>query len=137
MTARIRKGDVVVVRSGDDAGRRGRVLRVLPADGRAVVEGVNVVFKHLRRSQKNPRGGRVEKEAPVPLSRLMPVDPTTDEPTRVSYRVEGGSKRRFARGSGAAIDVETRKARRGKDGGGAKDEEKEPAGRPKKAGGGE
>jgi large subunit ribosomal protein L24 len=138
MSARIRKGDLVLVRSGDDAGKRGRVLRVLPADDRAVVEGVNVVFKHLRRSQKNPRGGRVEKEAPVPLSRLMPIDPSTDEATRVAYRVEGGSKRRFARASGAALDVETRKARRGKDAG-AKDEakEKEPAGRTKKAGGGE
>jgi large subunit ribosomal protein L24 len=139
MTARVRKGDLVVVRSGDDAGRRGRVLRVLPGDGRAVVEGVNVVFKHLRRSQKNPRGGRVEKEAPVPLSRLMPVDPTTDEPTRVSYRVEGGTKRRFARGSGAALDVEARKGRRGKDAGEEKaKDEKEPSGRAaKKAGGGE
>ena len=133
MTARIRKGDLVVVRTGDDAGRRGRVLRVLPGDGRAVVEGVNVVFKHLRRSQKNPRGGRVEKEAPVPLSRLMPIDPTTDQPTRVAYRVEGGKKRRVARGSGAPIDVETRKARRGRDeaGKGA------AASRPEAGGGGE
>jgi large subunit ribosomal protein L24 len=112
MTARIRKGDVVVVRQGDDAGKRGRVLRVLPKRGKAVVEGVNVAFKHLKRSQKNPRGGRVEKEAPVPLSRLMPVDPSTDEPTRVAYRVEGGRKQRFAVGSGASLDAEAKKARK-------------------------
>jgi large subunit ribosomal protein L24 len=116
MTARIRKGDLVVVRQGDDAGKRGRVLRVLPKRGKAVVEGVNVAFKHLKRSQKNPRGGRVEKEAPVPLSRLMPVDPSTDEPTRVAYRVEGGRKQRFAVGSGAALDAESRKARRARGG---------------------
>jgi large subunit ribosomal protein L24 len=113
MTARIRKGDTVVVRAGDDAGKRGRVLRVLPGRGKAVVEGVNVAFKHLKRSQKNPRGGRLEKEAPVPLSRLMPVDPSSDEPTRVTYRVEGGRKQRFAVGSGASIDAEAgRKPRR-------------------------
>jgi large subunit ribosomal protein L24 len=137
MTARIRKGDLVAVRSGDDAGRRGRVLRVMPGDGRAVVEGVNVAFKHLRRSQKNPRGGRLQKEAPVPLSRLMLVDPTTDEPTRVSFRVVDGKKKRFGK-SGAVIDVETRRGKRGKEKEGA--EAKEPAtskDRSKKTGAGE
>ncbi len=106
--ARIRKHDVVVVRTGADAGKRGRVLRVMPEKGRAVVEGVNLVFKHMKKSQKTPQGGRVRREAPVPLCRLMPIDPSTDGPTRVSYRVEDGVKRRFARKSGAAIDVETK-----------------------------
>ena len=102
--ARIRKGDLVVVRSGADAGKRGRVLRVLPGEDRAVVEGVNLLFKHLRRSQKNPQGGRVRREAPVHCSKLMPVDPTTDRPTRVAYRVEGGVKKRVARKSGAPLE---------------------------------
>jgi large subunit ribosomal protein L24 len=114
VTARIRKGDVVAVRSGDDAGKRGRVLRVLPEKGRAVVEGVNLAFKHLRRSPKNPRGGRIHKEAPVPLSALMPVDPETDRPTRVAFRVEGGEKRRVAVRSGKPLDAEGRRGRRGK-----------------------
>jgi large subunit ribosomal protein L24 len=111
VTARIRKGDLVAVRAGDDAGKRGRVLRVLPDAGRAVVEGVNVSFKHLKRSPKNPRGGRIEKESPVALSKLMLVDPTTDRPTRVGTRVEDGKKRRYAVGSGALLDVERRTKR--------------------------
>ena len=104
MTARIRKGDLVLVRSGDDAGKRGRVLRVLPADDRAVVEGVNVVFKHLRRSQKNPRGGRVEKEAPVPLSRLMLIDPST-EPQAITKRGEGIWRHFVARNADSVASV--------------------------------
>ena len=106
--ARIRKGDLVAVRTGADAGKRGRVLVVMPDREKALVEGVNLRFKHLKKSQKNPQGGRVRREVPVPLCRLMPIDPTTDAPTRVGYRVEGGGKRRFARGSGAAIDTETK-----------------------------
>jgi large subunit ribosomal protein L24 len=108
--ARIVKGDLVVVRAGADRGKRGHVLKVYPDRDKAVVEGVNLVFKHMKKSQKTPQGGRVRREAPVPLSRLMPIDPTTDEATRVAYRVEGGTKKRFARGSGAAIG-EAKKAR--------------------------
>jgi large subunit ribosomal protein L24 len=104
--ARIKKGDLVVVRSGADAGKRGRVLRMLPDDGRAIVEGVNLVFKHLRKSQKHPQGGRVRREASIGLSKLMPVDPTTDKGTRVSFRVEGGEKRRVGRKSGAVLEAE-------------------------------
>jgi large subunit ribosomal protein L24 len=106
--ARIRKGDLVLVRAGDDAGRTARVLRVIPKSGRAVVEGVNVVFKHLRKSQKNPKGGRVEREVPLPLSNLMPVDPSTGEGVRVSWRTEGGVKRRYARGSDRPLDAEAK-----------------------------
>jgi large subunit ribosomal protein L24 len=129
MTARVRKGDVVAVRSGDDAGKRGRVLRVLPEAGRAVVEGVNLQFKHLKRTAKNPRGGRVHKEAPVPLSSLMPIDPKTDKPTRVGSRVEDGRRVRVAVGSGEPLDAEPRRAKRGKGEAAAK----EPARRERKA----
>ena len=90
--ARIRKGDEVLVRAGADAGKRGRVLRVLPGADRAVVEGVNFIHKHLRKGPKNPQGGRVRREASVHLSKLMIVDPSTDKPTRVGSRVEGGKK---------------------------------------------
>jgi len=106
--ARIKKGDVVFVRSGADAGKRGRVLRVLPSDGRALVEGINLVFKHMRKSQKHPQGGRVRREASVDLSKLMPIDPTTDRPTRVSWKVEGGEKRRIGRKSGAVLVAEAK-----------------------------
>jgi large subunit ribosomal protein L24 len=106
--ARIKKGDLVLVRAGDDAGRRGRVLRILPAKSKALVEGMNLVFKHLRKGPKRPTGGRVQRENWIPLSRLVPIDPTTDKGTRVSYRMEGGVKRRVARGSGAALEGEAK-----------------------------
>jgi large subunit ribosomal protein L24 len=106
--ARIKKGDMVFVRAGDDAGRRGRVLRVAPGRSRALVEGMNIVFKHLRKGPKHPQGGRVQRENWIPLSRLVPIDPTTDKGTRVSYRIEGGKKRRVARGSGATLEGEAK-----------------------------
>jgi len=108
--ARIRKGDEVLVRAGADAGKRGRVLRVLPGADRAVVEGVNFIHKHLRKSPKSPQGGRVRREASVHLSKLMIIDPSTDKPTRVGSKVEGGTKVRVARRSGTVLDT-TAKAR--------------------------
>jgi len=112
--SRIKKGDLVVVRSGADAGKRGRVLRVLPTDGRALVEGINLVFKHLRKSQKHPQGGRVRREATINLSKLMPIDPTTDKGTRVSWKVEGGEKRRVGRKSGTVLVAEAKAAAKAK-----------------------
>jgi len=106
--ARIRKGDTVIVRSGADAGKRGRVLRVLPEREKAVIEGVNLVHKHMKKSQKNPQGGRIRREAPVPLSKLVLVDPATNEGTRVSYKVVEGEKVRVARKGGAPIASEAK-----------------------------
>src|SRR5204863_9167625 len=94
LMARVKKGDLVFVRSGADSGKRGRVLRVIPDRGLAVVEGISVRFKHLKKSQKHPQGGRLQRETPIRLSKLMPIDPKTDEATRVSYRVVDGQKRR-------------------------------------------
>jgi large subunit ribosomal protein L24 len=101
---RIRKGDLVVVRSGADRGKRGKVLRVLPSDGKAIVEGVRMLFKHLKRSQKHPQGGRIQREAAIPLSILQPIDPTTDKGTRVAFRVVDGTKTRVACKSGAVLE---------------------------------
>jgi len=70
---KIRKEDVVVVLTGDDRGKQGKVLRTNPSKSRVVVEGVNVVFKHVRKSQKNPRGGRIQKEAPIHVSNVRLV----------------------------------------------------------------
>ena len=117
--ARIKKGDVVVVRSGADMGKRGKVLRVLPGagsdGGRAMVEGVRMLFKHLKRSQKHPQGGRIQRENWVRLCTLLPVDPTTDRATRVSWRVEGDGKRRVARKTGAPLEGDAKaRARRAK-----------------------
>jgi large subunit ribosomal protein L24 len=100
MPARIRKGDLVAVIAGDDKGKRGRVLKVIADKNRVLIEGVNLVYKHLRRSQQNPKGGRVHREAPVHLSNVMPVDPQTNEAARVAYR-DGA---RVARRSGARLE---------------------------------
>ena len=106
--ARIRKGDSVIVRAGADKGKRGRVLRVLPDRNKAVVEGLNLVHKHLKKSQKNPQGGRIRREAPIPLAKLVLVDPSTNEGTRVSWKSVDGSKRRISRKSGGEIASDTK-----------------------------
>ena len=104
MAAKIRKGDKVAVISGRDKGKRGEVLRVLPSEGRAVVQGVNTVTRHTRPSMKN-QGGLVKAEAPVHISNLMLIDPVSDKPTRVGFkRLEDGTKVRVARASGEQID---------------------------------
>lgn len=88
MAARIRKDDIVEVISGDHKGQRGKVLRVIPDKDRVVVEGVNMVYRHMRRTQKNPQGARVQREAPLHLSKVMPIDPRSNKPTRVRFQVE-------------------------------------------------
>jgi large subunit ribosomal protein L24 len=105
MPARIRRGDTVAVISGDDRGKRGRVLRVIPESDKVVVEGVNVITKHLRKSQQNPQGGRVRREAPLPACKVMPVDPETNKPTRVKSGTHEGRKVRLGVRSGARIDT--------------------------------
>jgi large subunit ribosomal protein L24 len=105
MPRRVRKGDVVAVIAGDDKGKRGRVLRVIEDKNRVVVEGVNLVHKHLRRSQQNPQGGRIRKEAAIHMSNVMPIDPTANEPTKVAYRLVQGRHVRVARKSGASLEA--------------------------------
>ena len=107
MPARVRKGDLVAVVSGDDKGKRGRVLRVLSDNDRVIVEGVNLVYKHLRRSQQQPQGGRVRREAAIHVSNVMPIDPESNEPTRVLVREEGGRRVRVAKRSGTVLDTAT------------------------------
>ncbi|HKL20571.1 MAG TPA: 50S ribosomal protein L24 [Tichowtungia sp.] len=74
MAAKIKKGDTVQVLAGEDKGKSGRILEVIPATGCALVEGVNFVKKHVRRTQENPQGGVFEKEAPIHLSNLKKTD---------------------------------------------------------------
>ena len=100
----IKKGDTVVVRTGDDKGKRGKVLNVLQSKGKIVVEGINRVYKHLRKSQRNPQGGRLSKEMPVDVSNVQLIDPQTNEPTRVGVRyLDDGRKELYAKKSGTAI----------------------------------
>src|SRR5687768_11077808 len=102
----IKKGDIVQVMTGDDKGKRGRVLNVMPSKNKLVVEGINRVYKHLKRSQKNPQGGRLSKEMPVDVSNVMLIDPQLNVPTRLGVRyLEDGRKELYAKKSGAAIRV--------------------------------
>jgi large subunit ribosomal protein L24 len=85
MAARIKKDDLVVVIAGDHKGARGKVLRILTEKQRVLVEGVNMVYRHVRKSRQNPQGGRVQKEAPLHISNVQPIDPRTDKPARVRF----------------------------------------------------
>ena len=89
---KIHKDDQVEVTAGDEKGKRGRVLRVFPTSQRVIVEGVNFIWKHLKRSQQHPQGGRLEKEAPVHVSKVMLVSSSSGKPTRVKM-VERKEKR--------------------------------------------
>jgi large subunit ribosomal protein L24 len=105
MAARIRKGDTVLVTTGADRGKRGEVLRVNPKDERAVVQGVNIAKKHTKAKGMGQPGGIVEVEATIHLSNLKLVDPKSDKPTKVGFRVlEDGRKVRVAKATGAVIE---------------------------------
>ena len=108
MAAKLKKGDKVVVLSGKDKGREGEITKVNPAEGRAVVSGVNVAVKHQRQTQAQ-QGGRNTIEKPIDLSNLAYVDPKEGGPTRIGFKFiddgEGGQKKvRFAKKSGEVID---------------------------------
>ncbi|MBI4602319.1 MAG: 50S ribosomal protein L24 [Planctomycetes bacterium] len=99
----LKKNDLVVVISGAQKGKQGRVLRVIREKGKVVVQGINLRFKHLRRSQKNPQGGRLQKELPIPSCKVLLVDPKTNRPTRVGFKIVEGRKVRFAKKSGEPV----------------------------------
>jgi large subunit ribosomal protein L24 len=102
---RIKKGDEVIVLSGKERGKRGKVLRVLRKDERVLVQGVNMIKRHTRPSQVSP-GGILEREAALHISKVALVDPKLGKPTRVGYKfLEDGRKVRFAKLSGEVIDL--------------------------------
>lgn len=103
MAIHIRRDDIVEVIAGDDKGKRGRVLRVDRAKRKVVVENVNRVYKHLKRSQKNPQGGRLSKEMPIDISNVMLIDPKTNEPTRVGIDYRDGVKVLVSRSSDTVL----------------------------------
>jgi large subunit ribosomal protein L24 len=104
MAAKIRKGDKVVVLTGRDRGRTGEVIEVRPAEGRALVRGVNLVKRHQKQTAQQ-EGGIISKEAPIHLSNIAYADPKDSKPTRIGFKVlTGGKKVRIAKRSGAEID---------------------------------
>jgi large subunit ribosomal protein L24 len=103
MSAKIRKGDRVVLLAGKDKGRTGQVLKVLPKENRVLVEGLNMVQRHTRASQADPQGGIKHKEATVHVSNVAVAD-SNGKPTRVGFRVDGDKKVRVAKSTGEVIN---------------------------------
>jgi large subunit ribosomal protein L24 len=99
----ITSGDTVQLISGEDKGKRGKVLRVYPKTGRVAVEGINMITKHQKPSQTAP-GGKIQREAPVHHSKMMLIDPKSGEPTRIRRRKDAdGTLERIAVKSGQSI----------------------------------
>lgn len=111
MPKHVRKGDTVIILSGDDRGQTGRVKRVIPHRDQVIVEGVNVHERHQRRTQQTQQGQIIEKELPVHISNVAPV--IDGRATRVRFETRsGGSKVRVAARNGEVIGEETREAQK-------------------------
>jgi large subunit ribosomal protein L24 len=110
MPAKIKSGDEVIVISGKDRGKRGKVLRVDPTKNRLYVEGLNIIKRHQRPQQvagaqrAEQVGGVIEKEGPIHLSNVMALDPKDGKPTRVGIEIEDGRRFRIAKRSGTRLD---------------------------------
>jgi large subunit ribosomal protein L24 len=102
---RLKKNDVVIVMTGKDRGRQGKILRVMPTRGRVIVERVNLIKRHTRPNPaKNIAGGISEKEASISISNVMLIDPDRNSPTRIGRRRDAeGNLERFAKKSGAVL----------------------------------
>ncbi|HUW20131.1 MAG TPA: 50S ribosomal protein L24 [Sedimentisphaerales bacterium] len=97
MAFHIKKGDMVQIIAGDHKGATGRVLRIIRAKNKVVIQGHNMAKKHVRPSRRNPQGGRINVEQPIHISNVLPVNPKSSKGTRVRYKInEDGSKKRVA-----------------------------------------
>lgn len=101
MALRIKRGDVVVVLSGDDKGKTGKVIRVETGSDRVFVEGVNLQYKHMKRTQQNPKGGRVRREGPLHASKVMLWSESQKKPQRFRVEVRDGKRVRVGVKDGA------------------------------------
>ncbi|KPQ01234.1 MAG: LSU ribosomal protein L24 RplX [Rhodobacteraceae bacterium HLUCCA12] len=101
MAAKLKKGDKVVVLAGKDRGKQGEITQVMPKDGKAIVDGINIAIRHTKQSQTS-QGGRLPTPMPVDLSNLAVVD-KDGKATRVGFRIEDGKKVRFAKTTGEAL----------------------------------
>src|SRR6185369_16697367 len=103
---RVKRGDEVVVIAGKDKGATGKVLKVLPAKGRVVVEGVNMIKRATRANpQKNIKGGLLEREAPIAVSNVLTKDPDNGKASRIGVRQEGGEWVRYSKKSGSTVST--------------------------------
>jgi large subunit ribosomal protein L24 len=102
---KIKKGDKVVVTTGKDKGKKGEIIKVFPKLNKVLVTGINVVKKHTKPSKLNPQGGIIPKEMPIAVSNVACLDPKTDLPTKVGFKLlKDGKKVRYAKKSGEIID---------------------------------
>lgn len=102
---RVKKGDTVVVLSGKDKDRRGKVIRVLPASGKVIVEGINIIKRHTKPSRTVPQGGVIERPGPMYVAKVMVVCPKCNKPTRVGRSVaEDGELVRVCKKCGVEMD---------------------------------
>ena len=99
----IKKDDTVVVITGKDKGQRGKVLTVIPKEGKVVVEKINLVSRHTKPRKQGDEGGIIQKEIPLYASKVMTVCPKCSKPTRVAHKIEGGKKVRVCKHCGAEI----------------------------------
>ena len=100
----LKTGDKVRVITGKDKGKEGTIKKTLAKENRVIVEGINKIKKHQKPSNSNPNGGIVDAEAPIQASNVMLIVPSTNEPTRVGFKVVDGKKVRIAKKSGKQID---------------------------------
>ncbi len=100
----VKTGDTVVVITGKDKGKQGKIIAAQPKKDRVIVEGVNVVKRHTKPTQSNPQGGIIEKEAPIHVSNVMIVDPATGKPTRIKKVQQGDKMVRAAVKGGNILD---------------------------------
>ena len=101
---RLKKGDQVIVMAGADRGKTGRILKMDRKHDRVLIEGVNMKFKHVRRSQEHPQGGRIQREYPVHVSNVAFHDAESGKGVRLGAAVEGGKKHRVTRPTGRKVD---------------------------------
>ena len=100
---KIKKNDTVVVLSGKDKGKQGKVLEVMPKDGKVIVEKINMVSRHTKPRKQGDQGGILQKEAPLYASKVQRVCPKCNKPTRIGHKVEGDKKVRICKKCGAEI----------------------------------
>ena len=103
MSMNVKKGDTVVVLSGKDRGKQGKVLGTVPADGKVVVEGINMVTCHIKPRKQGEEGGIVKREAALAACKVQVVCPKCSKATRVSYKIENGKKTRVCKKCGAEL----------------------------------
>ena len=106
---KLRVGDTVQVVAGSDKGKTGEIIQILRKEDRVIVEGINMVTKHIKPSQADPEGGIVTREAPIHVSNVAYYDSKAKEPVKVGYKIEDGQKIRINKKTGTALDKKEKK----------------------------